>query len=219
MASLRLGEHSRARLESVQGLTLMHDLDFRASINGTLVNLCALAAAHHQPERAVRLASAAVTQSETVGRLLIPLSQSVLEEALAVARGAMGEEAYARAWIEGGTLSLEEVIAEALRVQIESVSSSEPGAAGSPARAGAGQSSMLSPILTPREVEVLRLIAAGRTSKEIAAELVISVSTVDRHTTHIYTKIGARRRADATAFAVAHGLLPSTTSVGFAPPG
>jgi DNA-binding CsgD family transcriptional regulator len=55
--------------------------------------------------------------------------------------------------------------------------------------------------LTPRETEVLRLLASGGTNKEIAAELVISVHTVERHLATIYRKIGARNRAEATAFA------------------
>lgn len=61
--------------------------------------------------------------------------------------------------------------------------------------------------LTPRETEVLRLIAAGRTSKEISDELSLSVRTVGRHITNIYDKIGARGRADATSFALRTGLL------------
>jgi len=58
-----------------------------------------------------------------------------------------------------------------------------------------------SPSLTPRETEVLRLIAAGLTSGEISDELSLSVRTVGRHITNIYAKIGARTRADATAYA------------------
>ena len=58
--------------------------------------------------------------------------------------------------------------------------------------------------LTPRETEVLRLIAAGRTSSEISHELSLSIRTVGRHITNIYTKIGARTRADATAYAIRH---------------
>ncbi|WP_028064943.1 AAA family ATPase [Solirubrobacter soli] len=54
--------------------------------------------------------------------------------------------------------------------------------------------------LTPREVEVLRLVAAGRTNKEIAAELVVSVHTVERHLANAYRKISVRNRADATAY-------------------
>lgn len=58
------------------------------------------------------------------------------------------------------------------------------------------------PVLTPRETDVLRLIAAGRTSSEISRELSLSVRTVGRHITNIYTKIGARTRADAAAYAL-----------------
>ncbi len=60
--------------------------------------------------------------------------------------------------------------------------------------------------LTTREVEVLRLVAAGRTNREIATELVLSLRTVARHITNIYGKIGARGKADATAYAIRHNL-------------
>lgn len=63
--------------------------------------------------------------------------------------------------------------------------------------------------LTPREAEVLRLIAAGCSTLEIAAALVISDHTVERHVTNLYGKIGATNRADATAFAFRHGLADS----------
>jgi ATP/maltotriose-dependent transcriptional regulator MalT len=54
--------------------------------------------------------------------------------------------------------------------------------------------------LTERQVEVLQLIAQGKTNHEIAQELVLSERTVQRHIADIYLKIGARNRADATAF-------------------
>jgi pimeloyl-ACP methyl ester carboxylesterase/DNA-binding CsgD family transcriptional regulator len=60
--------------------------------------------------------------------------------------------------------------------------------------------------LTPRETEVLHLLACGRTSREIAGELSLSVRTIGRHITNIYAKIGARTRADATAYAIRHRL-------------
>lgn len=60
--------------------------------------------------------------------------------------------------------------------------------------------------LTEREVEVLPLIAAGRSNREIADELVLSVRTVERHITNLYGKIDARGKADATAYALGHGL-------------
>jgi DNA-binding NarL/FixJ family response regulator len=63
--------------------------------------------------------------------------------------------------------------------------------------------------LSEREVDVLRLIAAGESNKEIAAALSLSLRTVERHTVHIYAKIGARGRADAVAYAHRHHLLSS----------
>jgi DNA-binding CsgD family transcriptional regulator len=56
--------------------------------------------------------------------------------------------------------------------------------------------------LTPREAEILRLLAGGRTNREIADTLVLSVHTIERHLANAYRKIGARNRADATAFAL-----------------
>ncbi len=61
--------------------------------------------------------------------------------------------------------------------------------------------------LTKREIEVLRLIASGRTNSEIAEELVLSVRTVERHIGNIYGKISARGRADATAYTLTRGLI------------
>jgi len=61
--------------------------------------------------------------------------------------------------------------------------------------------------LTPRELQVLRLVASGQTSGEISQELQLSVRTVGRHITNIYGKIGARTRADATAYAIRQGIV------------
>jgi DNA-binding NarL/FixJ family response regulator len=61
--------------------------------------------------------------------------------------------------------------------------------------------------LTDRELEVLRLVSAGRTNKEIAAALVLSEHTVARHVQNIFTKVGVSSRAAATAFAFEHKLV------------
>ena len=61
--------------------------------------------------------------------------------------------------------------------------------------------------LTPRELEVLRLVATGGTNKAIAAELVVSERTVDRHVSNIFRKLGVSSRAAATAFAYEHQLV------------
>jgi DNA-binding NarL/FixJ family response regulator len=72
-----------------------------------------------------------------------------------------------------------------------------PAAAASPAPAG----------LTAREVDVLRLIAAGRSNPEIARELFVSEATVKTHINHVFAKTGARDRAQAVRFAYQHGLV------------
>jgi DNA-binding NarL/FixJ family response regulator len=62
-------------------------------------------------------------------------------------------------------------------------------------------------LLTPRELEVLKLIAEGHTSKEIAAMLVISIKTVDRHRTNMLEKLGMRDRVGLTRYAIRRGLI------------
>ena len=61
--------------------------------------------------------------------------------------------------------------------------------------------------LSPREIEVLRLLAAGRSNREIADTLFLSTRTVERHITNLYTKIDAHGRSEAIAFAHEHGLV------------
>src|SRR5689334_8772815 len=64
--------------------------------------------------------------------------------------------------------------------------------------------------LTRREVEVLRLIAGGRTNRQIAQELFLSERTVARHVSNILGKLGLANRAGATAFAFEHGLTAAS---------
>ena len=62
-------------------------------------------------------------------------------------------------------------------------------------------------ILTPRELQVLKLIAEAYTSKEIARELVISVKTVERHRQNILDKLGMSDRVEVTRYAIRRGLI------------
>jgi DNA-binding CsgD family transcriptional regulator len=63
--------------------------------------------------------------------------------------------------------------------------------------------------LSRREVEVLKLLAAGRSTSDIATQLFISAKTADHHIQHIYTKIGASNRAAATRWALEHEIVVS----------
>lgn len=73
-------------------------------------------------------------------------------------------------------------------------------------RAGAGEGAGTAGPLTPRENEVLRLVASGRGNRAIAAELYLSEKTVARHISNIFLKLGLSSRAAATSYAYEHGL-------------
>ena len=74
--------------------------------------------------------------------------------------------------------------------------------AGSPADAAAD-------VLSPRERQVVALVATGRTNREVAAELHISDKTVARHLSNVFAKLGLSSRAAATAYAYEHDLVSS----------
>jgi pimeloyl-ACP methyl ester carboxylesterase/DNA-binding CsgD family transcriptional regulator len=84
----------------------------------------------------------------------------------------------------------------------------EPAGVAPAAAAGAagGRAGLASNGLSHRELEVLRLVAAGESNAQIARRLGLSTHTVERHVANLYRKISARGRADATAYALRHGL-------------
>src|SRR6202043_742731 len=109
---------------------------------------------------------------------------------------------FAALWAEGKVMTLEQVL-DVL----------EPGMLDttSPAEASStrpGKASTTYPYdLTPREMEVLRLLAQGLTSAQIAERLVIGLVTVNSHVRSIYSKLGVTSRATATRYALEHQLL------------
>ncbi len=75
-----------------------------------------------------------------------------------------------------------------------------------PRPAGGAPSASLPDELTPREAEVLSLVARGLSNREIASALFVSEATVKTHINHVFAKIGARDRAQAVHYAYTHGL-------------
>ncbi len=109
----------------------------------------------------------------------------------------MGDAVVAGTRTAGRALSPERAVAEALAVAAEAV--------GSPARIPLDDA--LSRYgLSPRELEVLRLVVVGRSNAEIAAALFISPRTATTHVSHILAKLDLASRAEAAAWAVRHGL-------------
>jgi DNA-binding CsgD family transcriptional regulator len=134
-----------------------------------------------------------------------PIERDRLAPSLKAARATLSHTAATEAWERGRTLSLDEAVEVALQLlrsqglDTKGLSRNRRGIA--VARQGERPSG-----LSPREVEVLRLLAGGKTSKQIATELVTSVHTVNNQIASIYAKIGARGKADAVAFAIRSGL-------------
>jgi len=93
-----------------------------------------------------------------------------------------------------------DAIVERLTAFVEDPGGARPSATRSPARRGRSGS------LSPRETEVLRLLAGGDTNGQIAARLGLSINTVERHVGNLYRKIDARGRAEATAWAIRNGV-------------
>jgi non-specific serine/threonine protein kinase len=198
----RQGDFAKARTLYLAYLAIGREFGSTFHVNQVLGLLGSLAAVQGQPARAARLIGAAAVFHETSRTRAIPLTEALFAEGIELARQALGEGAFAMAWAAGRAMSSDEAIAEALAVEIAPAAppTTRPWASDAPPqRYPAG--------LTDAEVQVLRRLAAGLKTREIGAELVIAVSTVDRHITHIYDKIGGRGRAAATAFALKHALL------------
>jgi DNA-binding CsgD family transcriptional regulator len=188
-------EEAYARL--AESLQLLDEIGTRPDTADTLESFAALAARLARTDLALQLAGAAAALREEIGAAQSPLRRDLVDGWLSALRLAVGEDVCARSWAVGQAMTIREAIALALTTHESGELRTGRDRALSPEVAG----------LTSREAEVLRLLAKGQSNKEIAAALVLSVRTVERHITNLYGKIAARGKADATAYAFKHGLL------------
>jgi DNA-binding CsgD family transcriptional regulator len=148
-------------------------------------------------ERGARLFGAAEAIRAEAGAAVRPTAYPEYYQAMAAARALLSQPAFAAAWAEGQALPVEEAVAEAFRVASR--------VADAPAVAAAPFGT--APVLSPRERDVLRLVAAGRTDREIADALFVSHHTVANHVRHILDKLDVSTRAAAVAVATQAGWL------------
>jgi len=176
---------ARAHLEECLAISIR--LRVPAQIATCLIGLGGLAAAQHAPRRAAQLFGAAERLRETLGTP-VPVEELRWYDAyVADARGKLDAESFAAAWAEGRRWSTELAIEHALRdVDGE-----------------ASQSARDDP-LSAREREVAMLIARGMTNQQIADELVIARSTVERHVVHILDKLTLTGRTQIAVWAATH---------------
>jgi predicted ATPase/DNA-binding CsgD family transcriptional regulator len=201
-AALLGGELGRAKAQFAENLMLSKERGNKGTLLMSLEGLACVAGAEGEGLRAARLFGAAEALMEKIDYRLVPQERAVLEPYRASVRSQLGEAAWEEAVAEGGALGLDQAIWYALSKGKPSKrlppTRSQPEVSSTPEHPGG---------LSPREVEVLGLVAEGLTNAQVAQRLFLSPRTVQRHLNSIYHKLGASSRAAATRFAIEHDLL------------
>ena len=193
VAAWRHGDLDRATGLQQQSLRLWARHNDRMGSIWCVEVLAWIAASRHQYERAAVLLGAAAGLWQSVGTTL-DSHQPIAghhRDCEQQTRQALGETAFQAAYHCGLDLPAEDVLACALQ---------QPG---KPQKKPLAQAVSEAAPLTRRELQVARLIAGGRSNREIAAELVISQRTAENHVEHILTKLGFTSRAQVAAWAAA----------------
>ena len=177
------------------GQVLGHTLLMANALDG----LSAVALTQGQPQPAVRLLSAAAALPVRLLAISRHRRSDRVSQRLATMRTQLGPTTFEAVWTAGQALPLDQASAEAKEV-------ARTGHSAPHAAAHARQIPYPAD-LTRREVEVLRLVAHGLTTPQIAARLYISPRTVHAHLRAIYSKLEVTTRSAATRFAVEHNLV------------
>jgi DNA-binding NarL/FixJ family response regulator len=185
------GDLATAAAYHREGLATFRQIGDRLGLATSLEHVADLALAAGQPAEAIRLLAAAAARA-LIGFLAADDASNA--ETLAAARAALDPATAAAIWESGSALPLERALEAAGRV-IETPASAPSTAAAS------------LDALSERESEVLRLLAAGRSDREIGEVLFISHRTAARHVANIYRKLGVHTRGEAAASARLHGLV------------
>jgi predicted ATPase/DNA-binding CsgD family transcriptional regulator len=188
------GEDARAAELLTQGLTAFRELGDRVGVGLCLIGLASVAGGIGQVTPAARLFGAAEAIHDAVGHRPTPGEDPRRERVAAALRARLDEPAVAAAWAEGRALSLDQAGSEVLAL------------AAIVATAAAAESRLAAFGLTPKEREVLNLLAEGLSNPEIADRLFVGRRTITTHVEHIFAKLDVRTRTEAAIVAREHGL-------------
>ncbi|MEZ4705889.1 MAG: tetratricopeptide repeat protein [Caldilineaceae bacterium] len=173
------------------------ELDDRLYIAFGLEGVAGIAAMTEQLEQAARLLGAAEALREAHGILIMPSRHRFHESVLTAVQAKLTRTAFTDAWAAGRTMTFE--AASELPIIVTGPESALAKPISTPQPSGIK--------LSPRELEVLRLVATGLTDLQVADQLVVSVRTVNGHLQSIYNKLGVNTRLAATRYALEHGLV------------
>jgi predicted ATPase/DNA-binding CsgD family transcriptional regulator len=186
-----------------EALTTFRELGEKWFSAVCLERLAEVAVAQGQPEWAAHVLGAAALLREALGVSPPPYYLAKYERTVATTRAQLGEERFAAAWAEGRETTLEQVLGEQSHATAPVQASptiSQPAGTEAPPPTSPDE-------LTPREVEVLRLVASGLSNAQMAEQLIISPRTVHAHVRSIYSKLAITSRSAATRYAIDHKLI------------
>ena len=197
--ALGRGDYAQARAAYEESVMILKDLEHQWFLALSLEGLACTVAMHGQVAWAARLCGVAEMLRASIGASMPPAARIIYEQAVAAARTQLGEEDFTAAWAEGRKMTVEQVlIARGPLLKAEQAPLPSPP---SPAPA------LYPNGLTRREVEVLRLVAQGKTDEQVGQDLTISPRTVSTHLTSIYGKLNVSSRSAATRYAIDRHLI------------
>jgi non-specific serine/threonine protein kinase len=187
------GEPRLAAERYAEALSLRRDLGGVVEMIEDVEGMAALAATAGEHRRAVRWWSATEGERHARHVPLPAVDRAAYQQALASTRAALGEATFTTTWATGTMVDFAQVVTEALDYR--------------PPGPPAGRKAAERGILSPREVEVLRLVAEGHTNQEIGQALFVSTRTVATHIDHILNKLSVGSRTAAVAVATRQGII------------
>ena len=217
-AALGLGNVESSLEYFRNSMILADEVGDRQGIGWTLTGFAEVACDKHQPLRAARLFGAAEALLQSLG--IPPTEHAVDREmyarSVAATRSMLSSTSFDQAWAHGRALTVQQALDYALEkhtiLPADTVTVPLKAKTGQPGRSHV--SSCLMPLdqsnyigITPREMDVLRLVADGLTNVQVAERLSISRNTVSIHLYTLYNKLGVRSRAAATRYAIEHKLI------------
>jgi DNA-binding CsgD family transcriptional regulator len=195
--AMTAGDLATAARAAAFGTRTADSIGLPAAAGTGIMVLVAIAASAGEPELATRMHGALADQREVVLRSAAPGQRVFYDRFVDLAHKQLGDEDYARALECGAARSWPSIVAEALHFADGLAGCDVVVAAPSPEESS----------LTPRELEVLHLLASGSSNKEIAVQLGMAPKTTMHHTSKIYRKLGVRSRGEAAAWARRVGIV------------
>jgi predicted ATPase/DNA-binding CsgD family transcriptional regulator len=190
------GDHEGAAARFAASLPLWQQMGNRENQSEWLASVAALAASRLEAERAARLFGAADALCNTLGHAFTLPERATFERGVDAARTSLGAAGFMIAEAAGQALPLERALAEASTF-LTSVKAPETEPI----------NKISDPGLTPREIDVLRLLVAGHSNPQIAETLFISPRTATTHVTNFLAKLGVTNRTEAAARATRDSLI------------